>query len=53
LEQSGYDLLPKYGFQPYGVDPKNGTKLYKVAARNKKTKEKVWLKINSNGIPTE
>lgn len=53
LEQNGYDLLPKYGFQPSGVNPVNGTKLYKVAVINRKTSKKEWIKVDSNGNPSK
>ena len=49
LSNIGYQLIPKYGFEPHGVDPNNGNKLYKVAALDPRQNKRKWIVVDTKG----
>lgn len=48
LETKGYTHLPKYGIHPYGVNPKNGFKVYRVRVKDDKNNIS-WLTVDASG----
>ena len=49
LVARGVTLIPRLGIQPYGIDPDNGNKLYKLKAKTSRSPNGEWMLVDGRG----